>query len=171
MYVWYISAFTWDWDYLQGHCCGPTENAIKQLSKKNQGKCKMHQVCIRNLLCGDVEGTLTTRTQWHVSTLKACLAQKNSSHSFPSVKIQIHLDGIGEGGCWPLAAPPCQGGRRLSSSLAQPPLSPWTHLGGVSDRVENGFPVNFWHLYFTYLLAFRTFRMPGTNQSSYLRIG
>ena len=36
----------------------------------------LHQVCIQNLLCGDVEGALTTRTQWHVSTLKACLAQK-----------------------------------------------------------------------------------------------
>ena len=70
-------------------------------------------------------------------------AKTNGSlNSFPSFKVHFHLDGIGEGGCWPLAAPPHQGGRCLSSSsssLAQPSLSPWTHLGGI--RVENGFPV------------------------------
>ena len=120
----FLLNLTWDWDYLQGHCCGPTKNAIKLLSKKNQGKCKMHQVCIRNLLCGDVEGALTTGAQWHVSTLKACLPKQMVHHIYfhrsKSISTWMEL-GREDAGHWLLLLTKVEG-------VSPPPPPPWPSL-------------------------------------------
>ena len=108
---------TWDWGYLQGCCCGPTEILKVKIIKTPS----LFVSFVWNLLCGDIEGSLATRAQWYLSALEACLAKK-VSHSLPN---HFHLQWIGKRGSWPLTASPHQG--RCSNS-SQPALSPWANL-------------------------------------------
>lgn len=137
----------------------------------------LHQVCIQNLLCGDVEGALTTRTQWHVSTLKACLKWFITfisivQNPFPPFKIHFHRSKFISIVQNPFPPGWNWGGRMLATGCSSSPR--WKvslllfFLLGPAFAVSLDTPGwnqsrKWFSCHFTYFLVHRTFIIPSST--------